>query len=263
MKITNNNNLPQVFVDIMEEEYEYTPNEYSVTEILNGITEINLTRQHYDNIVVDVSDMANLIFGQAVHHLLELKDKNNMTEYNVKREVKDGMYLKGRFDAYDPKTYTLIDYKTCSKWKIKNQDFSDWRKQGLMYAWLMNSYVDKIQFIALVKDVNSRDDIPPIYVYEFNVLPSDLREIEVFINERFSQLGKDVPCTPEERWFAGDKFAVMKNGGKRAIKVYDTREEADQDDRGDYVEVRKGENKKCDNYCNVKQWCPYYMKGVI
>ena len=259
MKITNNSNLPQVFVDIATEEYVYKDNEYSVTEILNGITEINLTRSHYHEIEKDVSSMSNLIFGNAVHHLLELKDKTNITEQKVKAKVGD-KWLKGRFDAYDEKTYTLIDYKTCSSYKIKKGMFEDWRKQGLMYAWLCKQnglYVDKIQFVAMIKDWKSRDGIQPIYVYEFKVLSLDLREIEEWIKARFLLLGKDIPCTPEERWHSKDTYAVMKNGGKRAIKVYSSLEDAEAHG-GDYIETRLGTDKKCEEYCDVKRWCPYW-----
>jgi hypothetical protein len=35
------------------------------------------------------------------------------------------------------------------------------------------------------------------------------------------------PCTPEERWGRPTRFAVMKQGQKRAVRVFDTREEAE------------------------------------
>ena len=27
-----------------------------------------------------------------------------------------------------------------------------------------------------------------------------------------------------------------------------------------YIEKREGENKKCEEYCNVAQYCPFYRK---
>lgn len=35
------------------------------------------------------------------------------------------------------------------------------------------------------------------------------------------------PCTAEERWADGDKYAVMKNGRKTAVRVFDTQADAD------------------------------------
>ena len=29
------------------------------------------------------------------------------------------------------------------------------------------------------------------------------------------------------------------------------------------IEPGKGEDKKCDNYCNVCKWCPYYQKKTL
>ena len=261
MKITNNTNLPQVFVDIAQEDYTYKKGEYSVTELLKGIREIRLTREHYHEIEVDVSNMSNLIFGNAVHHLLELKDTHNVTEKKLKVKVGD-KWLKGRFDAYDSETYTLIDYKTASSYKIKKGMFEDWRKQGLMYAWLCKQngiYVDKVQFIVMIKDWKARDEISPIYVYEFKVLTLDLREIEEWIKARFLLLDTDTPCTETERWTTPTKYAVMKNGGKRALKVYNNKEDCVG---GDYIETRLGTDKKCESYCDVKQWCKYYKGGM-
>jgi len=27
---------------------------------------------------------------------------------------------------------------------------------------------------------------------------------------------------------------------------------------GDYIETRLGTDKKCEEYCDVKRWCPYW-----
>jgi hypothetical protein len=57
----------------------------------------------------------------------------------------------------------------------------------------------------------------------------------------------------------------MKTGRKTAIKLFDTKEEAEKNMvsiGGTYVEERKAESKKCHDYCVCSQFCPFY-KNLI
>ena len=70
------------------------------------------------------------------------------------------------------------------------------------------------------------------------------------------------PCTKDERWATDDKFAIMKEGRKSAIKLFDTREDAEKmleslDDKH-WLQERKGESKKCVDYCVCRDFCPFY-----
>ena len=84
MKITNVLNLPSAFVNMANEEHEVKDKHYSVTEILSGVREIIFKRRYRNEVTQDVSDMINLIFGSAIHHVLEQADKENITEQFVK-----------------------------------------------------------------------------------------------------------------------------------------------------------------------------------
>lgn len=172
---------------------------------------------------------------------------------------------------------TLIDEN-----KVLKQDFADWKRQGLIYSWLMKQNgleVKHCKFIALLKDHSKADarnkpDYPkqPVFVFEFDVTADDLAEIETFIEARvkaleFADTLKDeelTPCTKEERWTTPEKWAHMKEGRKSAIKLYDSEEEAAKVElkKDEYIEHRPGENKKCDNYCNCREWCPLFKKEV-
>jgi len=58
MIITNKHGLPQALVDVVAgRDYTPKPGHYTVTTLLKGIREIFLTRRHYHDIEVDVSDM--------------------------------------------------------------------------------------------------------------------------------------------------------------------------------------------------------------
>ena len=265
-------------MNIASEERTYKDKHYSVTTLLKPTRMILLEKRYADEIEQDVSDMIWLIFGTAVHNILEQADEYNLTEKRFTQEIFDGYYLSGQVDLYNKDTYTIEDYKTASVWKVINQDFDDWYKQGMMYAWLMikNGYhVEKVKFHALLKDWTPGkakfDRSYPeqaIYTYEFDVTSFNLKLIYVFIHNKFQDIigqetvsDDDLPiCSKKERWQDEDKWAVMKKGRQSAIKLYDNEEEAKADSRGDYVEQRIGEPKRCMNYCLVKEKCKYWRE---
>jgi hypothetical protein len=155
----------------------------------------------------------------------------------------------------------------------------------MIYSWLLdknNFKVQKCRFIAILKDHSKSKarfdpDYPqePVYVYEFDVTQERLWEIEAFIEKRVNEylqykpLGDDeIPeCSPEERWEDPPKYAVMKQGRKSAVKLFDTRESAEAmvDDLGHdkhYLEERLGEAKKCQGYCICCEFCHFYQNHV-
>jgi hypothetical protein len=58
----------------------------------------------------------------------------------------------------------------------------------------------------------------------------------------------------------------MKNGGKKAVKLFDRQEEADlmaeEKGKDHYVEFRQGESIKCSHYCQCRQFCNYYNQAL-
>lgn len=278
MKITNKNNLPSAFVNIANEDRVYKDKHYSVTTILKPTRMLLLEKRYANEIEQDVSDMIWLIFGTAVHHILEQADEYNLTEKRFQYEIMEGYYLTGQVDLYNKDTFTIEDYKTASVWKVINADFDDWYKQGMMYAWLMiknGFHVERVKFHALLKDWSASkaqyDKTYPqqaIYTYEFDVTSLKLQLIYLFIENKFQDIianetvaDDDLPeCTKKERWQDEDKWAVMKRGRQSAIKLYDNEEDAKADTRGDYVEKREGVPKRCMNYCLVKEKCKYWRK---
>ena len=75
------------------------------------------------------------------------------------------------------------------------------------------------------------------------------------------------PCTEEERWATPTKWAVMKEGRKTAVKVCTTEEEAqnfiedlEKDKDKHFIEERKGQDKKCSDYCPCAPFCSYYKE---
>ena len=283
MKITNKAGLPQPFVDFATRDYEYKEKRYSVTTLLNPVRQILLKRRHDSDITQDVSEMVWLIFGTAVHKILEqTKDRDALyKEEKFTHTLENGYTISGIVDLYDLENEIVTDYKTASIWKVIFGDYKDWRRQGLAYAWLLKKCgleCKQAKFYALLKDWNSGDakrksEYPKQAVESvvFDVTESGLKEIDEFINNKINELIKyeniaddELPlCSEEDRWYTGDKFAVMKNGRKSALRVFDNEEEAKsymQENGGDYIENRKGEDRKCKDYCQCCEFCSYWKE---
>lgn len=284
MKITNNLKLPQPFVDAVDKDYQYKDKRYSVTTLLKPVREIMLLRRHNDEIECDVSDMIWAIFGTAVHSVLENSTEGKHLLKEKSLEVKIGDYtLSGRSDLYNVHSFTVIDYKVTSVWKYILKEFDDYKKQGAMYVYMLQKLgykAKKAEFILVLKDWQKSKakfdkNYPqlPVQKVQFTFTDKDMEEIEKFIFDKFEQIketeqledAKLPLCSAEDRWNSGDKFAVMKNGRKTALRVLDSKKEAEQyksNNGGDYIETRKGEDRKCQDYCQCCEFCEHYKKCV-
>lgn len=285
MRITNELGLPYPFVSAVKREYAFTPKRYSVTNMLNGVRQTILQRRHDDEIETDVSEMVWAIFGTAVHSILEQAEETDeqIKESKMVVEMPDGYELSGIFDLYDDATGTVTDYKTASVWKIKFGEFEDWRKQTLIYCWMLRTMgfdAKRGQIVALLKDHSKTKakvgEHPPLPVFQigWDFREADFREVEQFLLAKFAQIADaeqlpddELPmCTEEERWTRGEKYAVKKRGTKRAKKLFEAWE---KDLAYDYamgcgsdfvVEHRPGVDGKCADYCSAAPFCSHYMK---
>ena len=75
---------------------------------------------------------------------------------------------------------------------------------------------------------------------------------------------KEQLCTPEEQWAKPDTWAVKKKDAKRAVRVFETEQEAiDHSMLHEgikyIIEHRKGELTRCQgNYCGVSEFCEQF-----
>ena len=154
MLITNKYNLPEAFVKAIQNSRHNADGCLSATTLLKGTKEIILENRHFDEITVDASDEVWAVFGTAVHSILEHQEDEAFKEEAFSVDVLD-YKVTGKVDRYDMKHETIEDWKTASVWKVIFQDFEDWKRQGLIYTWLLRQSglnVRHIRFIALLKD---------------------------------------------------------------------------------------------------------------
>ena len=282
MITTNEMNMPQAFVNFVSNVRHNPAGTLSATTLLKGDKEIVLYDRHFDELTQDAAELVWATFGTAVHSIMENQEDDAFKEEAFEVPVGDWK-VTGRVDRYDLEHEILEDWKTASVWKVIYGDFSEWKAQGLTYAWLMKQSglnVKRCRFIALLKDhskteAKRKPDYPqrPVYIYEFDVTEADLEATEARIKAKIAsvteayKLGDDdiPPCTEEERWATATKYAVMKEGRKTALKVCDTMSDAQtymRDMGGTRIDIRPGESKKCADYCPCAEFCNFYHECV-
>jgi hypothetical protein len=167
----------------------------------------------------------------------------------------------------------LQDYKVTNVWSIKDGAKEEWLGQMNILAELCvrNGYgIRRLEVVALLRNWSKREaertaDYPPrqVEVIDIPLWPVEQR-IE-FILERI-RLHKaarvELPeCSEKERWERAKSWAVMKEGNKRATKVFNMLMTArlfteEQRGKGRFeIQERPGEQVRCESYCSVSRFC--------
>jgi len=279
MKVTNELNLPEFLFNIASQSAGANPDVFRATTLLKSRKEAELSRRHDSEITIDCADMGFALFGTMAHESAEKhteKSDNILTEHRMFLEM-DGNTFTGQCDYFDKDTGWIRDYKTTTVWKFINNDFDDWKRQLLMYAVLLESegyHVSGGEIFGIMRDWQSskahESNYPTHQWGEVTFIFSDKEKAEMrewIRNEMAARVAlrnvadDDLPeCTPKERWYKGEKYAVMKKGNLRAKKLCDTEDEAKSyigADKSLYIEKRTGTDGKCPRYCKCKGFCKY------
>ena len=279
MKITNKSNLPQALVSAVEN-HEHKKGNFSVTQLLKGATEIALEMMYPDKLEMDVADMFNMLLGTAVHKLLEEQEQEGiLNEYYMEIPVFAGFTVSGTADLIDTVTRSIADYKTCASWKIIYKDFDDWKEQlkGYLYMWytLTGELYHDARIVAVIKDFSPLDALringypqKPIVSIPFTYTDAEIFGVAERWEEKIVEVLQKLvsqdfgQCSESERWTKPAQWALMKEGRKSAIKLFDNEQEANDakgEDKNLFVEYRAGKDVKCDSYCVAGKCglCPY------
>lgn len=286
MKYTNNHNLPQTLVNLTERDtYSKGAARISVTTLIGSPRVSILRHRHDEEIFTDVADQLWSLVGRALHHVAEAgADEQHISEERLYATI-SGWTLSGGIDLQmiSDGRAKILDYKFTSAWAVMHaSEKSDWERQLNMYAWLVRTAkgieVDGLQICALVRDWNRREaalkpHYPQAPAQVIDIKLWSFEEQQAYVEERIrihqeaaaaAAIGDDLPhCTDEERWVREDRWAVKKRGAKRAMRIFDTKEDAVAF-RGDVVDMdiehRPGEPIRCTgNYCNVAPYCEQYI----
>ena len=279
MKLTNKHGIPDTFLNVLKRPtYSKGKAHLSATQLLNSPKIVALTKKFEEELEQDVSDMVWSIFGTAIHGVLEHgKDDNHIVEERLHTTF-DGWRISGAIDLQiitGQDKVSIRDYKTTSAWAVMNEKY-EWEQQLNIYAWLVETVklqiVDSVGIVAIIRDWSRRDaarnpDYPQSPVKEIPITLWPYQKREDFVSERISKHSECEfhmetdeelpPCTPEEMWEKPTTWALKKKGGVRAIKVYETQEEAESalDPRVHEIEVRLGSRTRCESLCPVNTYC--------
>lgn len=269
MNLTNLHGLPDALVAAVKNDPYTGGGDISTTKLIDSPQKRVLSRKYKDMVVEDVSERIWSLMGQAVHTVLERAQTSALVEQRLYAEV-EGWKLSGQFDRVHLEDGVMQDWKVCSTYKAGG-DLS-WTRQQNVLRWLAAQNgikVDRLQVVAIFRDWKMSEskrkrDYPGQAVKVIDLPVWSLEETYDYIVERVRlhqqvERGDTVECTEEDRWYSGTVFALMKKGGKRAIKISPVREELGA--AGDGLEIieRRGESRRCVNYCEVASFCPQYL----
>lgn len=277
MKFTNDLGLPEPIVRaVTNDGYNRGESDFTVTQLIAPARARVLRKRHAHLITEDVADRIYSLLGQSIHTILERAEIEHMAEVRLYAKV-DGLTISGQLDrcAFFPDGL-LQDYKLCSVWT--DFDKSEWIQQLNMLVWLLEQNghdVKRAEIVAIFRDwsksrAKRERDYPQ---HQVKLIPIELWTAEstlAFIRERIkahvdAELGELPDCTPEERWYRGEQWAVMKVGNKRAVKLHEFKNQAEQhmgtlQERAKpgekfALEHRPGENVRCAEYCSAYPFC--------
>ena len=249
----------------------------SVTQLIDSPQVLQLRKAHRDDIEEDVSDRIWAIYGSAVHAIAETANTSSsdiLTEKRYHHKYGDHI-VTGQYDIYDMKTKIIYDFKTVSSWSLIRGPKEAWVNQLNVLADLLRKNgweVKGLSIAALGRNWDEKISLTnksypdrALMMYDIEMWPEDVTE--VYINKRLqAHFFNDPICTLDEKWASEEKWAVMKEGRSRAVKLFVSRDEAndfliiqkDQDKLK--IEHRPGYDMRCARYCNVQPFCPQYAK---
>lgn len=261
----------------------------SVTELIGPPRIMQLREKYWGEIVEDASDMLFALYGTIGHDILSKNaEGGKLAEQRLRiRVVHNGRpwVISGQFDLVDDDdgTRVLTDYKFASAWTFIFGK-PEWEQQLNIYRYMlkMNDLgpVQKLQNVLLFRDWSKReaernDEYPRGRAAVINQRLWSDEEVLAFIHARLEAHAAELPkCTEEEQMVKQESVAVMKQGGKRAMRVFEvdrTNPGKAADDAARFMAnevaqnpelklelvTRKSDPLRCSNFCSVWKWCEF------
>ena len=280
MRYSNKENYPDWLVRglTMDNYAKGAPSfDISATGLIDSPLIRSLMKEHKKDIEKDALDMLPSAMGTAIHSIFEEANVNNADVVCEKRlyfEV-DGYTISAQYDVYEGRLAKITDIKTTSVWSIIFDKGSQWEAQLNIQAYAAkqnNMEVDAVEVAAILKDWQRSkrwdDGYPrnPIVMVPLR-LWSEQETLEFIRSRLAAHFDNEPTCSDEERWKKPDKFAVMKEGRKTAVRVLNSEEEAQAymeqngiDNDAHHIHKREGGFMRCADYCTVSKFCPLNPK---
>lgn len=275
MLISNTQGLPQPLVDaVTKDPYNKGQSDLTVTELIAPPRKVALEKAHDHEMVVDASDRLWSLMGQIGHGILERSANAGIVE---KRwfSYMDGWVISGQTDLVLAEQ-KLLDYKFTSVYTARDGLKKEWEQQMNLLLWLAEANAQPIHeahIVCLFRDWSVREarrdsGYPQKQVMVIPVPLWGYERAAEFCRERvrlhaIAQTGQLPECTTEERWERSPKWAVMKKGRKKAVRLYDNEPDAIKhaaSEKQCTVEARPGESIRCESYCAAAPYCEQWKR---
>lgn len=270
MQITNNYSLPESLVNVVSGKRQPVTGRYSVSDIIGPPLIRLLKEKYWEELSQDVSDMMWLILGSSVHYILEkgspdagLAEEKMLVRYNEADIV-------GIPDLWHDGE--ISDWKVTSVYSFLLGDKPEWTTQLNIYRWmyLANGFeTNKLIINAILRDWQKSKtyqdpNYPPIPFHSVDIPIWEQIDVIRYLNRWFHRLRNEPKCTDEEKWTRPTKWAVMKRGQKKALKLFDNEKAADywiktflgiDEVKKCSIVERKGDFMRCKDFCPVREVC--------
>lgn len=268
-----------------------------------------LVRRHWDEIISDVASHTYRILGTAVHTCLRLSSQRmsqrGVSGYIAEERIFTHMVVKGQMvvvsgepDLITPDGW-IHDYKVAAVQSLENGVKLEWEQATNIYAWLrslMGLPTAGILITFILRDWRQsqavQEGYPPAGVQSVEAKLWSRDEAKDYVMSRLhlhleaqELADDDLPeCSAYEMWEKPEAWAVIREGGARAAKLYKGEDfpllthrevvlaaaNADADIRNKkpakkgekpYLVVhRPGERTRCQSFCDARQSCNLYKE---
>jgi hypothetical protein len=267
--------------------YNAGDGDISCTTLISPPMIRHLRDANSNRISEDVADRMYSLMGQAMHHVLEMADDDALVEerfYAVYESPQGDKKVSGQIDRYDDGS--IQDWKFTSVWEYIHGLKPEREAQLNILADLMRRNGEDIkglQINMLFRDWSATkaefdNAYPQTQIAVIDVPLWEPKKAREYIEQRLEvHYGPTVPdCTNEERWKDGDKYALMKEGRKSALRVTDSEGDlmewavwkkvvptvTSELPKGHSIELRPSVAKRCKTYCNCSEFCVLYQNEL-
>lgn len=282
---------------------------YSASDLIKPPRMRMLFKRYDSKIMADISNHIYRILGTAIHTCLRLSAIRMMAKglqgYTPEERLFAHMEVDGRHvvisgepDLLTPDGW-IHDYKVTGVFALNHGIKEEWEQATNIYAWLRRangqSETKGILITFILRDWKKSETVqegyPPSGGQTMEAkLRSPLETGEFILSRVKAHLAVEIAfddelpdCTKHEMWEKPEAWAVIREGGARAAKLWKGEDfpegtepsvvqlaaSADSTNRntklkkGDkpyVVEHRPGERTRCLNYCEARQFCSSFKE---
>ena len=282
MKIINDGLPEPLYQAICNDDYDPGRSDFTPSSLNQPPQQRRLMREHGDKLEEKASNRIWALQGSSIHYMIDrVPNSQNqyIKEHRFYREILvDGIRysISSKIDLVDTHKNIIYDFKYTSIYTSQHGPKPEWIAQLNIGNWVLctgnwvlNGGAKKLVSVPIYRDRSEKKGDPALDQFEVEIWGEE--KTEQWIADRIrAHKNKESVCTPEEMWERPEKWAVMKKGRKSAVKLYDTKVDAEEGtkivskgidlSKVHYVEHRPGVRPRCERYCPVNKFCKQYQE---